>query len=103
MIEIPFKRLDAEILTAVIEEFILREGTDYGAQEVGFSDKVSQVRNQLEIGDVLITFDPKTENCTLLTRQQFQRSMQATVPSEHKQLDDTDAYANYCQDLDGLG
>jgi len=30
---IPWKELDAEILTNVIEAFVLREGTDYGEQE----------------------------------------------------------------------
>ncbi|MDC3248758.1 YheU family protein [Porticoccaceae bacterium] len=71
MIEIPVDRLSTEILTAVIEEFILREGTDYGAQEAGMDNKIAQVRRQLARGDVLITFDPATENCTLLTRHQF--------------------------------
>jgi uncharacterized protein YheU (UPF0270 family) len=28
---------------------------------------------QLHQGDVVITFDPATENCTLLTSQQFRR------------------------------
>ena len=68
MIEIPIDRLSAEVLNAIIEEFILREGTDYGAQEAGMDNKVAQVHRQLARGDVLITFDPATENCTLLTR-----------------------------------
>ncbi|MCS5587415.1 MAG: YheU family protein [Porticoccaceae bacterium] len=87
MIEIPFKRLDAEILSAVIEEFILREGTDYGAWEVSLEDKIAQVRGQLENGDVLITFDPRTENCTLLTRQQFLRNTQADVQDTRERQD----------------
>ena len=87
MIEIPFKRLDAEILSAVIEEFILREGTDYGAWEVSLEDKIAQVRGQLENGDVLITFDPRTENCTLLTRQQFLRNTQTDVQDTRERQD----------------
>ena len=73
MIEIPVERLNAEILNSVIEEFILREGTDYGAQESSMGNKIAQVRRQLDAGDVLITFDPATENCTLLTKHQFKR------------------------------
>ena len=38
MIEIPVDRLSAEVLNAVIEEFILREGTDYGVQEAGMDN-----------------------------------------------------------------
>ena len=40
MIEIPAERLSAEVLRAVIEEFILREGTDYGSYEVSLEDKI---------------------------------------------------------------
>jgi uncharacterized protein YheU (UPF0270 family) len=73
VIEIPADKLSAEVLHAVIEEFILREGTDYGSYEVSLENKIDQVRGQLSRGDVLITFDPATENCNLLTRHQFQR------------------------------
>jgi len=77
VIEIPLTRLSSEVLNAVIEEFILREGTDYGVQEVSLKTKVDQVRQQLEKGDVVITFDPRTENCSLLTRRQFVENARA--------------------------
>ena len=84
MIEIPAEKLSAEVLRAVIEEFILREGTDYGSYEVGLEDKIDQVKGQLKRGDVLITFDPATENCNLLTRNQF-RQYQSDYQSEQQQ------------------
>ena len=73
MIEIPAERLPSETLSAVIEEYVLREGTDYGVQEISLQSKIKQVQGQLTRGDVLITFDPVTESCTLLTRNQFVR------------------------------
>ncbi len=73
MIEIPAERLPSETLSAVIEEYVLREGTDYGVQEISLQSKIKQVQGQLTRGDVLITFDPVTESCTLLTRHQFAR------------------------------
>jgi hypothetical protein len=73
VIEIPSERLSRDILGAVIEEYILREGTDYGVQEASLESKIKQVHRQIIQGDVLITFDPVTENCTLLTRNQFNR------------------------------
>ena len=82
MIEIPAERLSAEVLRAVIEEFILREGTDYGSYEVGLEDKIDQVKGQLKRGDVLITFDPATENCNLLTRNQFKQYQSEQQQSE---------------------
>lgn len=73
MIEIPADMLSADILYGIIEEFILREGTDYGSQEVSLDSKIDQVKRQLTKGDVLITFDPATENCNLLTHHQFKQ------------------------------
>ena len=85
MIEIPAERLSAEVLRAVIEEFILREGTDYGSYEVSLEDKIDHVQGQLSRGDVLITFDPATENCNLLTRNQFQRYQSEQLQQQESQ------------------
>ncbi|MEZ5530061.1 MAG: YheU family protein [Porticoccaceae bacterium] len=76
MIEIPPERLSPELLDAVIEDFVSREATDYGAAEVDFQVKVEQVKRQIARGEVVITFDPVTESCNLLTRHQF-RQLQA--------------------------
>jgi|TARA_B100000780_G_scaffold14231_1_gene9553 uncharacterized protein YheU (UPF0270 family) len=73
VIEIPSERLTDDTLNAVIEEYILREGTDYGVQEISLQSKIKQVESQLARGDVLITFDQATETCTLLTRHQFRQ------------------------------
>lgn len=73
MIEIPLDRLSPELLSGIIEEFIQREGTDYGVNEVPLDDKIQQVKKQIQRGDVVITFDQKTETCNLLTRVNFQR------------------------------
>mgnify|MGYP003336158088 CR=1 FL=1 len=99
MIEIPYTRLNADTLKAVIEEFILREGTDYGTQEVSLDTKKAQVLKQLEKGEVLITFDPRTENCTLMTRQQYKRNNDAgIIQVAHGKKDDMRAYEDYSQD-----
>jgi uncharacterized protein YheU (UPF0270 family) len=75
MIEIPLERLSPDLLSAIIEEFIQREGTDYGVSEVSLEDKVQQVKRQMEQGDVIITFDSETESCNLLTRAEFKRHL----------------------------
>ncbi|KJS09682.1 MAG: hypothetical protein VR73_01300 [Gammaproteobacteria bacterium BRH_c0] len=73
MIEIPVDRLDPELLDAIIEEFVLREGTDYGFQEVALEAKLAQVRRQIGRGQVVIVFDPELESCNLLTKEQFRK------------------------------
>ena len=99
MIEIPYTRLETDTLQAVIEEFILREGTDYGTHEVSLEDKRAQVRKQLESGKVLITFDPRTENCTLMTREQFKRGKQDEVKQHADGSgNNLDVYEDYSQE-----
>ena len=53
--------LKPDTLRAVIESFVLREGTDYGVHEASLDDKVAQVLTQLRRGEAHITFDPATE------------------------------------------
>ena len=59
---IPWSQLAPDTLQAVIESFVLREGTDYGMYDVPLDSKVSQVRKQLERGEAQIVFDPATES-----------------------------------------
>ena len=61
-VEIPHTELAAETLRAVIESFVLREGTDYGAQDVPFERKVADVLRQLGRREAVIVFDPETES-----------------------------------------
>jgi uncharacterized protein YheU (UPF0270 family) len=66
--EIPYKKLNEETLQAVIEEFISREGTNYGEQEYSLSQQVQQVKNQLDRGDIFLSYDPETQSCQLQSR-----------------------------------
>lgn len=68
---IPVEQLGDDILNALIEEFITREGTDYGSYEVALSQKVEQIHRQLVAGDVLIVFDAATESANLMTKTQY--------------------------------
>jgi uncharacterized protein YheU (UPF0270 family) len=68
-IVIPHTELSPEALTAVIESFVLREGTDYGERDVPFDTKVMQVRRQLERREAEIVFDPDTESVGIVVRR----------------------------------
>ncbi len=67
-IEIPQDQLNPEIKRAVIEDFITREGTDYGHRDFTLDEKVSQVQRQLDNGEIYIAFDNLTETVTLSSR-----------------------------------
>lgn len=67
---IPHQQLTRETLDALIEEFVTREGTEYGAQDVTLATKVEQVRQQLERGTVVIVFDPAIASTSLIPADQ---------------------------------
>lgn len=76
-VEVPKENLNDELLDAIIESFILREGTDYGAIEITLETKMVQVRKLLDRGDVKIVFDPNTESVTLMTLLDFRKQSRA--------------------------
>lgn len=65
------KRLSADTLESLVEEFVSRSGTDYGAVERDLGDKKQQVLAQLRRGDVVIVFDVESESCNLMTRADY--------------------------------
>ncbi len=69
---IPYERLSRDALNGLIEEFITREGTDYGLHEIALSDKVEQVLQQIRSREVLIVFDTATESINIMPREQYQ-------------------------------
>lgn len=54
---VPYQRLSPETLRRMLEEFVTRDGTDYGAREVPVETRVAQVRRCLEEGRAVILFD----------------------------------------------
>lgn len=65
---IPYERLSSETLRAVVEEYINREGTDYGQQELSLNDKVELGLAQLRNREAVIVFDPTLESTTIMPR-----------------------------------
>jgi uncharacterized protein len=67
-------QLEPDTLRAVVESFVLREGTDYGLEETSLEVKVAQVMRQVERGEAHITFDPGTASVTLVVTPAKDRS-----------------------------
>ena len=68
-VEVPHAELAPETLRAVVESFVLREGTDYGAQDVPFERKVADVVRQLERREAVIVYDPETDSVGIVVRR----------------------------------
>lgn len=71
VIRVPYDRLTPSALEGIIEEFVSREGTDYGDYDYSFDDKKDQVRAQIRRGQVVILFDPVAETCQLALADQL--------------------------------
>lgn len=65
--EVPPSALSREALRGLIEEFVTRDGTDYGEHEQDMEQKVARVLLQLERGEARIVIDAETESVTLLS------------------------------------
>jgi uncharacterized protein len=68
-VEIPFRLLSEEALKGLIEEFVSREGTDYGQGEYTLGQKAASIRRQLETGRAVIVYDPITEGCNIALKE----------------------------------
>ncbi|MCE3254450.1 MAG: hypothetical protein K0Q67_3470 [Cellvibrio sp.] len=66
---IPYEQLSSDALQGLIEEFITREGTDYGIEEVSLSIKVEQIKVQLSRREVVVVFDVASETVSILSRR----------------------------------
>ena len=66
LINIPLEALTADALLGVIDDYVNREGTDYGHHDYDLDQKRAAVRRQLESGRASITYDPRTQTTTIV-------------------------------------
>ena len=64
--DIPYQAINAQTLRNMIEEFVTRNGTDYGEQELTLDAKVEQVLASLKVGKVVIQYDESLEVCEIV-------------------------------------
>lgn len=67
---IPYDQLSQEALKGVVEEFVTRNGTDYGEAQIPLETKIAQVLMQLKSKDVFIVFDHDSETSTILHKDE---------------------------------
>lgn len=68
---IPLAQLNEDTLNAIIKEYILREGTDYGAVDVTEADKIAQIKLQLKQGSAVLVYSELHESVNILPKEQF--------------------------------
>ena len=63
--KIPRQALSKTALVGVIQEFVLREGTEYGSKDTSLDTKVEQVIEQLKAEKAGIFYDSELGTTTL--------------------------------------
>lgn len=63
---IDWKSLSDDALNGIVEEFVTREGTEYGDAEVALATKVRQVREQVTRGEAVIVWDSALESASIM-------------------------------------
>ncbi len=67
-VEIDWSALSNDALRGLVEAFVNREGTDYGAVERSFEEKVEEVLRQLRRGEAKIVFDLESNSPNIVPR-----------------------------------
>ena len=67
-IEVPPRRLQEDVLQALLEEYASRDGTDYGEQELTLEKKVRSLQRQIRSSDLCIIYDADSQEWDLLPR-----------------------------------
>ena len=71
---IPYHELSEEALQALIEDFVTRDGTDYGLVEMSMQEKAAYLLVLLKKGDLLITYNDDLQSCGLVTKEEAERA-----------------------------
>ena len=64
--KIPYTELSQEALLGVMDAFILREGTDYGHEEITIDQKRSRVLSMLQSGEAEIVFYQESDHIDIV-------------------------------------
>jgi hypothetical protein len=70
-VEVPYKDLHAETLRALAEDFVTRDGTDYGAVEKTLEQKVAALMRQLERGEAKIFYESDSETINIVATREL--------------------------------
>lgn len=68
---IPISELSPDTLKAIVESYVLREGTDYGDYQGDLHDKVEQVISQLRNGEAVLLYSEEHESVDIRLKGQL--------------------------------
>ena len=76
---IPLSSLSEDILDNIINEFVLREGTDYGLENIQLTTKQAEVKQQLKDGTAVIVYSELHETVNIMPKALFEQSPEQSL------------------------
>jgi uncharacterized protein YheU (UPF0270 family) len=74
-VRVPLEKISAEALDGLINEFILREGTDYGQIEVSLEKKHEQIKKQLQSEKIFVVFDSNEQTASIMRKENLPKDI----------------------------
>ena len=65
-VEVPFEQLEQETLERLIEEFVTRDGTNWGDLDGALEKKIGQVMQQLRNKKAKVVFDLTSQTANII-------------------------------------
>jgi hypothetical protein len=75
---IPYHSLDAATLQAIIEAFVLQEGTEYGVNEISLAQKIEEVKQQLINDSAVLVYSELHQTVNILPKDKLQPTIDIT-------------------------
>ena len=82
VIIVPFEKLSDQALEGLIDEFVLREGTDYGKNEYTLEQKHEQIKKQLTAKQILVVFDSVEQSCSITRKESLPKELRQETNHE---------------------
>ncbi|NQY99825.1 MAG: YheU family protein [Bdellovibrionales bacterium] len=86
---IPPEKLSEEAFEALLDEFLLREGTDYGSVELSLDAKRARALKQIEQGHAQIVYSPENQSCTIIKASELPRLEEEYAQRQGSELANT--------------
>jgi hypothetical protein len=69
-VEVPYERINAETLKKMVQEFVTRDGADWGDAGCTLADKVEEVLQQLKSRKIQVVLDLKSQTANFIPCRQ---------------------------------
>jgi hypothetical protein len=66
-VEVPYEQINPDTLRKMIQEFVTRDGADWGDAGCSLEEKIKQVLEQLQTRKVKVVFDLASQTANIVT------------------------------------